>query len=62
MKLTTEQITSFQKLVETITSVKNHDEYVEMLNDLYYSVNSEKFETFAQIINDANDSEFRCPK
>jgi hypothetical protein len=63
--LTAEQLLQFQNIVEVVynaSSDQNDDAYTKLLNELYYSVGSEKFEIFARTINDANDSDFRCPK
>ncbi len=67
--LTPEILNAFTTVLKAIVSAdelneqrSNHDGATQMLNDLFNSVPQYEFERFAQIIQDANDPEFRSPK
>ena len=62
-------IAKFKEVVMVVLAVDDaqevagdHDGATDLLQQLHASVLPEHFERFAQIIADANDPDFRCPK
>lgn len=70
LSLTAEELAAFVAVAKSVLKVdddhqsaRHYDASTHMLNQLWScGLSHEEFERFAQIVGDAADSDFRCPK